>query len=120
MRPKALTLWQPWASLVVLGAKQFETRSWATSYRGRLVIHAGRRWSRQQQCLCAEEPFRSALREGGLAQPEDLPLGLALGLVDLVEIFPVATVADHLNPWERAFGDYGEGRFAWQLANPRP
>jgi hypothetical protein len=45
---------------------------------------------------------------------------MALGLVELVEIFPVEVVAGRINVWERAFGDYGEGRFAWQLANPRP
>jgi hypothetical protein len=37
---KALSLWQPWASLIVLGHKDKETRSWPTSYRGRLWIHA--------------------------------------------------------------------------------
>lgn len=40
---KAITLHQPWASLVVVGAKTVETRSWATSYRGPLVVHAGKR-----------------------------------------------------------------------------
>lgn len=38
---KALTLHQPWASLVALGVKTIETRSWATRYRGPLAIHAG-------------------------------------------------------------------------------
>lgn len=38
---KALTLHQPWASLVALGVKRIETRSWSTSYRGALAIHAG-------------------------------------------------------------------------------
>ncbi len=37
---KALTLWQPWATLVAIGAKRVETRSWSTSYRGPLAIHA--------------------------------------------------------------------------------
>jgi hypothetical protein len=37
---KALTLWQPWASLLACGAKKYETRSWATSYRGLIAIHA--------------------------------------------------------------------------------
>lgn len=37
---KALTLWQPWASLIALGVKTIETRSWSTSYRGPLAIHA--------------------------------------------------------------------------------
>lgn len=38
---KALTLRQPWASLVALGVKTIETRSWSTKYRGPLAIHAG-------------------------------------------------------------------------------
>lgn len=37
---KAITLWQPWASLIAVGAKKYETRSWATKYRGLLAIHA--------------------------------------------------------------------------------
>lgn len=37
---KAITIWQPWATLLPLGIKQFETRSWATSYRGPIAIHA--------------------------------------------------------------------------------
>lgn len=40
---RALTIHQPWASLVALGVKTIETRSWRTSYRGPLAIHAGQR-----------------------------------------------------------------------------
>lgn len=40
---KAITIWQPWASLLACGAKQYETRSWATSYRGPIAIHAATR-----------------------------------------------------------------------------
>lgn len=40
---KALTLWQPWASLIAVGAKTIETRGWATNYRGPLAIHAAKR-----------------------------------------------------------------------------
>lgn len=40
---KALSLHQPWASLVALGVKTIETRSWATKYRGPLLIHAAKR-----------------------------------------------------------------------------
>lgn len=35
---KAISLWQPWASLMQTGAKTWETRSWKTNYRGPLVI----------------------------------------------------------------------------------
>lgn len=38
---KALTVRQPWASLIALGVKTVETRSWSTKYRGPLAIHAG-------------------------------------------------------------------------------
>lgn len=39
---KAITLWQPWASLLACGAKKYETRSWSTKYRGPIAIHAGK------------------------------------------------------------------------------
>lgn len=38
----ALSLWQPWASLIAHGAKTIETRGWATHYRGPLAIHAAK------------------------------------------------------------------------------
>jgi hypothetical protein len=40
---KAITIIQPWATLIAFGEKEFETRSWATNYRGNLAIHAGRK-----------------------------------------------------------------------------
>jgi len=40
---KAITLHQPWASLVAQDIKTIESRSWTTSYRGLLVIHASKR-----------------------------------------------------------------------------
>lgn len=40
---KALTLWQPWASLLACGAKKYETRSWVTSYRGPIAFHAAKK-----------------------------------------------------------------------------
>jgi hypothetical protein len=38
---KALTIRQPWAALVVSGRKRVEWRTWATTHRGPLLIHAG-------------------------------------------------------------------------------
>ena len=38
---KALTIKQPWASLIINGYKQYEIRSWKTKYRGKILIHAG-------------------------------------------------------------------------------
>lgn len=39
---KALTICQPYAHLIAVGAKRVENRTWETSYRGPLVIHAGK------------------------------------------------------------------------------
>ena len=39
---KAITICQPWAHAIVHGGKRVENRCWSTSYRGPLLIHAGR------------------------------------------------------------------------------
>src|SRR5436853_2763418 len=38
----ALSIKQPWASLVVLGLKTIEIRGWTTPIRGRIAIHTGK------------------------------------------------------------------------------
>jgi len=38
---KAITIHQPYASLIACGAKIYETCSRRTNYRGRIAIHAG-------------------------------------------------------------------------------
>ncbi|TWH47470.1 ASCH domain-containing protein [Sporomusa sp. KB1] len=42
---KAITILQPWASLLACGAKQIETRSWPAKYRGPIAIHTGKTWT---------------------------------------------------------------------------
>lgn len=71
---KALTLTQPWASLVAIGAKKIETRSWRTAYRGPLAIHAAKGFPKDAKRLVTDEwefygalnPFHAeALRHAG-------------------------------------------------------
>ncbi len=38
---RVITLKQPWATLVAMGIKNIEFRSWKTNYRGKILIHAG-------------------------------------------------------------------------------
>lgn len=105
---KALTLTQPYASLVALGEKRFETRNWATDHRGPLAIHAaaglaglkylGEKISASQlearlQTLCRTEPFRTAL----LGEPAaELPRGVVVAVVELTEIHVAAEIRDAL------------------------
>jgi hypothetical protein len=49
---KVLTFTQPWATLVAIGAKRIETRSWYTNYRGPLAFTRRRRFPRARKC-CA-------------------------------------------------------------------
>lgn len=38
---RALTVRRPWCGLIAHHGKDVENRTWSTSYRGRLFIHAG-------------------------------------------------------------------------------
>jgi activating signal cointegrator 1 len=94
---KALTLTQPWASLVALGKKRIETRSWETLYRGPLLIHAGKGLGpvggmhglvelvRQDVFWDALIPLRpSVFNAEGLAK-RALPFGAIVAVCDLVD-----------------------------------
>lgn len=75
---KAVTLTQPWATLVAIGAKQIETRSWPTNYRGPLAIHAGKGpstigWPQLNHICNRTEPFRSVLQVAAAWRCPDLP-----------------------------------------------
>lgn len=125
---KVLTLHQPWATLVAIGAKKIETRSWATKYRGPLAIHASKSFPGVLKTLCMQEPFFDALVVG-FCMPNHivpskmvvcLPLGSILCVCDLVDCAEMGVIGDYTPEPERSFGHYAPGRFAWHLANVRP
>ncbi len=72
---KAISIHQPWASLITLGEKRFETRSWRPHYRGRILIHASKTFSHAEQDLCHQEPFKSVLKAHGIEFVNPLPTG---------------------------------------------
>lgn len=115
---KAISLLQPWASLVALGAKQYETRSWATPYRGPLAIHASARFPGDLRDLCDEEPFRSLLARHGLTASR-LPLGRVLCVTRLAACAATPSLWGRLTEQEEALGDFSLGRFAWRLEDVR-
>lgn len=110
-----LSLWQPWATLIAIGAKQYETRSWATRYRGRIAIHAAKRMERDQVTLLTTRPFRQVLHAAGISLPSELPVGAFLATCRLVDCVRTEAIVDQLSEQERAFGDYSPGRYAWKL-----
>lgn len=133
---KALSLWQPWASLMMTDAKRFETRSWSTNYRGPLVICAAKggipkgeliwqmvHWSMQsalgplvgKPCyLPTDEELKNGTgwKWNGV-DAKDLPMGAALGIVELYDCVPTDTLMQSEIRTERFYGNYELGRFAW-------
>ena len=109
---RAISLWQPWASAIALGLKTYETRHWATSPKPCLAIHAAKRWT-------GDERHFSAV----MAQVHDTPaleappLGAVVAVCDLTACLRTEDVRNKLSARELDFGNYGEGRFAWQLTN---
>lgn len=73
---KALTLTQPWATLVAIGAKRIETRSFQRSYRGPLAIHAAKTFPWDAQTFANENrQCNSALKAGLLRYPGQMRAG---------------------------------------------
>lgn len=113
---KALTLTQPWATLVAIGAKKIETRSWNTNYRGRLAIHAAKGFPGAARSIAfRNEYFKSALTAAGYQSPDDLPVGVVLGGCNLVRVERITdqTLTPPMPEYE--FGSYDVGRYMWYL-----
>jgi len=77
---RAITIQQPWASLIVCGIKDVENRSWKTP-PGEILVHAGKRID-----LCAMDQFGHLL--------DDAPTGALIGSVRITE-----TVTDSSSEW---------------------
>ena len=126
---KALTLTQPWATLVAIGAKTIETRSWGTSFRGSLAIHAARKFPEDARDLAFNDAgFSVPLHEAGYVYEWQLPLGAIVAVCEVKEVRRILgwqyLIEEADWPVERAvaeeeFGNYQPGRYAWHLASIR-
>lgn len=146
---KALTLWQPWAALVEHGHKTIETRSWATSYRGPLIVHAASKGPKDGYKVGGwrvDYPNHPGfLVRVGHSEVGTLHLGAIVATAELTGCVPinrhparpmqpnVYTIGDTLTlrrnadqVWpedindQRPFGDFTPGRWAWLLEDIKP
>ena len=104
---KTLSVQQPWATFIAQGWKTIEVRTWRTDYRGALLIAASKGSNLPVSVTHIEE-------EGEMIP---MPRGVALCVVDLLEIRPLLRAdieAANLDP-----EDYNTGSYAWILGNPR-
>ena len=125
---KCLTLTDPWAELIALGVKKLETRSWPTDYRGPLAIHVSSTFPAEAEELCDEEPFTTALYDGGFQKHQlsgrrtrnawKFPLGCVVAVAWLEDVYQLPSLLFHeqlpTEP-ELSFGNYAPGRFVWSL-----
>lgn len=130
---RILSLWQPWASLIALGLKQYETRSWGTDYRGRLAIHATKRLLDETELALL---WKLETMTGRKLNPVDFkyPTGAIVAIADLTQCSEMTslpavnppwhqislnTTCSGLTPLELAVGGWADGRYAWKLESVR-
>lgn len=115
---RCLSFTQPWASLVALEEKRWETRSWKLPLRitgQEVAIHAAKAYPVWARELSEQEPFCSSLRANGNVFLPNLTLGRILCVVRFVDCRRTEDVRDELSEKEVSFGDYSDGRFAFQM-----
>ena len=123
---KALTVKQPWASLIVEGIKDIENRTWKTNYRGRILIHSSKMPEKGLPCEVLNSMQYSIVFTANSLDALIGENGVILGSVEIVDC-----VLNHTSIWaEKTDGvtDSNTGEFIprrepkpvynWVLANP--
>jgi hypothetical protein len=114
---RALSIRQPWASLIIAGVKNIENRSWTTSYRGPLLIHASTTGTAADM-----EAGVKLCKKLGLNLPDNFPVGGFIGSVELTGIIwqeGLDLRCDHPTfELKDARGYNGDG-YGWIFENPK-
>ena len=120
---KAWTLREPWASLVVLGEKKWETRS-RPNYKlvgKRVAIHASKKFDKalldEDSGIFKNDFFNTSLAKYDI-DPDMFDLGSVIGFVPVMSCLPGDDQELPPRP-TGAFGDWADGRYCFQLADPQ-
>lgn len=123
---KALSLTQPWATLVAIGAKHIETRSWSSSFRGRIAIHASKGFPKHARDFCQTNVVSNAcvkhqghwstiscLSEAGVARQNEIyrsygrdemwPLGAIVAVAEITGCFQTPSEG---SAWIERYGGF--------------
>lgn len=107
---KVLSLTEPYATLIKTGVKKIETRSWKTSYRGKLYIHAS--------STKIPKEYKNNKELMNLVNVNELNFGniiCSCNLVDCIEMTDKFIEEVKKNKEEYICGVYKVGRYAWIL-----
>ena len=112
---KAISLWQPWASLWVSGIKIHETRHWSTKHRGWLAVHAAKKIEHD----VSDRLMEILDGEFGPHWGMELPRGAIVGRVQIVACKPTDTLfvlgcKGQMQKDDYECGNFAHGRFAWE------
>lgn len=124
---KALSLTRPWSILSVLGEKEWETRPGRYYHFGHTAIHTSDGFPKGLRALypggleevCQLPFFKEALAKHGYTSPDLIPVSAVVGFVEIVRYVKTDRIRDKLSEKELAFGLYGNGRWAYQMQNPK-
>lgn len=117
---KAISLHQPWASLIVMGHKCFETRSWSTNYRGKLVICAAKKKTKALELSyhSLANIFNINLLKYSWNK---LSFGMAIAVCDLTDCISMTDdFIEKQSKSELACGHWETGRYTWKLEDIKP
>ena len=125
---KAITLHQPWASLIAHGVKTIETRSWAPPrvlIGERIAIHAGMK--REQSGRLHPATHAAILDLYGIGWGDRIPMGAVVATALLENSFQFkaldgqyVSLAGSPEPRQWAVdphGDFSPGRWLWMLTD---
>lgn len=105
---KTLSIRQPWAQLAVTpGMKDIENRSWRTTYRGRVLVHAPMKLDDRGIPNCLTAAQQSLIPNLLAWIDEGFLLRAIIGSVEIV-----GCVKGHWSPWAEP------DCWNWVLANP--
>ena len=122
---KAISIKQPWASLIAHGIKNIENRTWKTHFRGKIYIHASAKSAGDMMRLFTNKQLNKVVwdLENYKTFESNLPYSAIIGEVEIIDC-----VINHPSIWaEKTFmyeGDdtgekpIGKPIYNWVLANP--
>jgi hypothetical protein len=114
---KALTISQPYASLIASGEKWIENRSWPTSYCGPLAIHAGKGLQYLDRDEIKEYPTGCVIAVGQLIHCISIHDLRASGRGDLRLIPNTKRLLTYGRCFEH---EHAEGPYCWILEDVQP
>lgn len=115
---KALTLWQPWASLCSTGHKTHETRSWpvpATIVGRRIAIHAAKAMPGPGSDMMTPDLVDLCIRTFGSEWRKTLARSAIICTAIVEASLPTEAIRDVVDPDDLTSGIWTDGRFAWRL-----